>query len=134
MTTVFIIHAKANDTIATRLHFALSLAGIGNWVDHIHTTAQDVQAATESTDALQHSEIGLLILSEETVLSRKCKHQWESILDQGKRLVVAIAQPFPPDDLPERLWDYAIPYIDLSGDLHEGIGDLIRAIAGETSI
>jgi hypothetical protein len=133
MNAVFVIYAKAKAILATRIHIALGLARIDNWVDHIHVSQQDTSAATESTDALTRSEIGLFILSEEAVKSRKCQRQWEAILNQGKRLIVAIAEPFPPDDVPDRLWDRRIPYIDLSADLNEGLAELVRAVARETS-
>src|SRR5258708_24260180 len=108
--STYVIHARANDTIATRIHFALSLARIENWVDHIHASEQTVQAAQENVEALWRSETGILILSEKAVMSRKCTRQWEAMLDRGKRLIVAVAEFFPTDDLPARLLYHASPY------------------------
>src|SRR5689334_5354043 len=103
----FVIHARVNDTIATRIHFALSLARIENWIDHIHASEQTVEAAQENADALWRSDTGIFILSEKAVMSRKCTQQWETLLNEGKRLIVAVAEPFPTDDLPARLWDHS---------------------------
>jgi hypothetical protein len=131
--STYIIHPKANDTIATRIHFALSLAHITNWVDHIHASEHTVEAAQENLEAFWHSDTVIFVLSEKAVLSRKCIHQLDAALDHSKRLIVAIAEPFPADDLPLRLWDNSTPYVDLTTDLNHGIVELIRAVAGEVS-
>jgi hypothetical protein len=128
---LYVIHKSADDATATRIHFALSAAGIGTWVDHIH--GSEKPGPERSDETLARCEIGLLVLSPASVGSPKCTRQWKEILDQGKPLIVVIAEPIPADDLPDRLWSRQIPFVDLSNDAESGIGDLIQTVGGLVS-
>ena len=48
-------------------------------------------------------------------------------------LIVVVAEAIPADDLPDRLWDRSIPYVDLTVDAESGIGDLIQTVGGLVS-
>src|SRR5258705_6358790 len=105
MSEIYIIHKTADDATATRIHFALSLAGIESWVDHVHGREPQGPNARGDHKALERCDVGLLVLSPESMLSPKCQRRWQVILDDGKPLIVVIAEPIPADDLPDRLWD-----------------------------
>src|ERR1044071_7665225 len=127
MSEIYVSHVNTNDATATRICFALRDAGIGTWIDHIHSTELSVE---ESQEAIQHCQAGLFLLSEDSLYSRKCAHEWQAILDQKKPLYVALLETVPTDDLPAPLWDRKIPYIDLTDDVEHGLVALVRAIAG----
>src|SRR5207244_12239822 len=67
----------------------------------------------------------------ESVMSGKCRRQWQALLAQGKPVIVAVGTPIPPDDLPDPLWDSQIPFVDLTGDIEGGIGDLVQTRSEE---
>ncbi len=127
---IYISHPALNDAIATRAHFALINAGFETWVDHIHGNGSEVLVTELDQKALRHCEAGLLILSEAALFSRKCSHEWKTILDRKKPLYVAVTEPIAPDDLADRLWDKTIPYVNLQDNLDNGLAYLIHAIAG----
>jgi hypothetical protein len=131
MSEIYVIHKTADDATATRVHFALSAAGIGTWVDHIHGSEQ--RGPEHRDEALERCQIGLLILSPASAESPKCARRWQAILAEGKPLIVVVAEPIPADDLPDRLWDRQIPFVDLSVDAESGIGDLIHTVGGLVS-
>ncbi len=133
MSGVYIIHTTADDATATRIHFALNCAGIGAWVDHVHGSERTDFLYQESAEALQDCEVGLFLLSPESAWKPKCQREWESVLRQGKPLIIAIASEIAPDDIPDRLWDHTIPSIDLTCDVEDGITHLLEAIAGAIS-
>jgi len=133
MSDVYISHAPGDDAIATRIYFAFSFAGISTWVDHVHGTEPETALTRQDEQALNRCEFGLFILSAASIESHKCTIEWETFLQAGKRLFVAIAEQIPPDDLPDPLWVRGIPYIDLTSDVETGLIELIRVIAGQTS-
>src|SRR5258708_32910541 len=133
MPVVYISHSNGNDATATRIHFALAGAGIDTYVDHIHSQAPENTLTRHDMRALTHCDCGLFVLSEESVQSAKCTQEWQAILSQRKRLYVAIIEQIAPDDLPELLWDRAIPYIDLTRNIDNGLVELIHAIEGQIS-
>lgn len=126
---IYISHVALNDAIATRAHFALYKAGFDTWVDHIHGQGSEKVVTEQDEKALGQCEAGLLIMSEAALISRKCEHEWTAILDRKKPLYVAVTEPIAPDDLPDRLWDRVIPYVDLQDNIDNGLADLIHAIA-----
>jgi hypothetical protein len=130
MSEIYVSHISTNDAMATRISFALRDAGIGTWIDHIHGSEFTVEEAQE---AIQRCQSGLFILSEDSLYSRKCAHEWQAILDQKKPLYVVLLETVPSDDLPTPLWDRSIPYIDLTFDVDHGLDKLVRAIAGTTT-
>jgi hypothetical protein len=130
MSEVFISHVSTNDAIATRICFALRDAGIGTWIDHIHGTVTENLSAEETQEAIHRCQSGLFILSEDSLYSRKCAQEWQTILDQKKPLYVVLLEPVPTDDLPAPLWDRSISYIDLTYNVNHGLVALVRAIAG----
>ena len=133
MSDVYISHAPADDAIATRIYFAFSFAGISTWVDHVHGTEPETAISKQDERALNRCDFGLFILSPASIESQKCRVEWQTFLQPGKRLFVAIAEQIPPDDLPDALWDRSLSYIDLSNNIENGLIELIRAIAGQTS-
>lgn len=133
MSGVYIIHTTADDATATRIHFALFRAGIGAWVDHVHGSERMDYLYQESAEALQNCEVGLFLLTPESAWKPKCQREWDAVLRQGKPLIIAVAGETAPDDIPDRLWDSAIPYVDLTGDIEDGITRLLAAIAGAIS-
>ena len=130
MSEVFVSHVNNNDATATRICFALRQARIGTWVDHIHGPVRDDLVAREMEKAIKRCQAGLLVLSEDSLYSRKCSREWQTILDLKKPLYVALIEPVPPDDLPAVLWDRTIPYIDLTYDVEQGLAALISTIDG----
>ena len=129
MNDIYIIHTSANDATATRICFAFQAAGIGSWVDHIHGSENSFSIRQEREEALNSCAASVLILSEWSALSSRCTCEWQRTLEQGKRLVVAVAEEFPPDDIPQELWNRTIVYVDLSQDVESGIDSLIRVFA-----
>ena len=129
MVKIYISHLPLNDAIATRAHFALWKAGFDTWVDHIYGQGSQKVITEHDEQALRDCGAGLLIMSEATLASRKCTHEWETILEQKKPLYVAVIEPIAPDNLPERSWDRTIPYVDLQDNVDSGLDYLIHAIA-----
>jgi TIR domain len=130
---IYISHAALNDAIATRAHFALVNAGFETWVDHIYGQGSEGIVTEQDEKALRRCEAELLILSEAALASPKCAHEWKTILDRKKPLYVAVTEPIAPDDLPDRLWDRVIPYVDLQNNMDGGLEHLIHAIAGSVA-
>lgn len=127
MSEIYVSHVSTNDATATRISFALRESGIGAWIDHIHGSELSLE---ESQEAILRCQAGLLLLSEDSLYSKRCAHEWQAILDQKKLLYVALLETVPSDDLPTPLWDRSIPYIDLTYDVDHGLAKLVRAIAG----
>jgi len=133
MSEVFISHVNHNDATATRICFALRGAGIGGWVDHIHGPVRENLAAAETDKAIKQCQAGLLILSEDSLYSKRIAREWQAILNLKKPLYVALIEAVPPDDLPAPLWNRTIPYIDLTYDVERGLAALVRAIEGSVA-
>ncbi len=133
MSEIYVIHKTADDATVTRIHFALSAAGLDTWIDHIHGGEQPGPDSVEEDNALERCAAGLFVLSPASVASPRLQRRWQTILDEGKPLIVVVAEPIPADDLPDRLWDRHIPYVDLTTDAESGIVDLIQTIAGLVS-
>jgi hypothetical protein len=133
MSEIYIIHKTADDATATRIHFALNASGIDTWVDHIHGSEPQGPDSRRDEKALERCDIGLFVLSPASIASPKCARRWEAVLDAGKPLIIVLAESIPTDDLPDRLWDRQIPYVDLTVDAESGIGYLIQTVGGLVS-
>jgi hypothetical protein len=130
---LYISHVQSNDATATRLHFALEAMGIAHWVDHVHGAQSPEFLAKQNKQALEICDVCVFVLSPFSIVSSQCETEWQAVLNNDKRLIVAIIEGIPPDDLPDEFWKHSIQYIDLRDDIDEGIAQLIRAIAGEVS-
>lgn len=133
MPDVYISHAPIDDAIATRIYFAAAASGICTWVDHVHGEEPESRISKGDLNALASCEAGLFILSPGAVICRKCTFEWQTILKRGKRLIVAISEQIPPDDLPDLLWNPQIAYVDLTRNIDRALVVLIRALAGQMS-
>jgi hypothetical protein len=130
---LYISHVQSNDATATRLHFALEAMGIAHWVDHVHGAQSPEYLLKQNKQALDIADVCVFVLSPLSIVSPQCETEWRTVLANGKRLIVAIVEGIPPDDLPDEFWKNNPQYIDLRDDIDEGIAQLIRTIAGEVS-
>jgi TIR domain len=133
MSEIYVIHKTDDDATATRIHFALGDAHLDTWVDHVHGGEPQGPHSDADDRAMERCDVGLFVLSPASVSSPKCRRRWQAVLDDGKPLIVVVAEPIPADDLPDRLWDKQIPYVDLTTDAESGIVDLVQTIAGLVS-
>jgi len=107
--------------------------GIAHWVDHVHGAQSPEFLAKQNKQALDICDVCVFVLSPHSIASPQNEAEWRTVLANGKRLIVAIVEGVPPDDLPDEFWKHSPQYIDLRDNIDEGIALLIRAIAGEIS-
>ena len=125
--TLFVSHSSKDDDAVTRLHDALTVAGIDAWVDHKdilpgHNFDTSVQNALNACDA------GLLALSPDSAIAEACLAECWFLLNQKKPLYVALIRPVSPQKYPWRLG--VIQYADLTRDFDAGVRSLSAAVLG----
>jgi len=109
MTQVFISYSRRDIGIATKLHSAISGAGIESFIDVAGVTPAD-QWETQVFEALDASDFLLLVLSPSSLESSYAKFQWEYFLRHDKPIIIVLISPV--EQLPFRLQSYQI--VDLT--------------------
>lgn len=86
MTTIFISHSSVDDSIADQLSEDLQTRGYATWVDHkdIPVGAQWVDVVEQ---ALEQSDVLLLLLSEDAKQSHYVKTEWQAFYSRRKRII-----------------------------------------------
>ncbi len=129
---VFISHATDDDATITRIHDALTAAGINTWVDHLDGINPGDHWGREIHTAANDCINGLFVLSPKSAKSAYCEAEWTRVLALGKLLYIALIEPVPTRDFPLRLG--TIQYADLTRDFGGGMAELIRAITGRRTL
>lgn len=131
MTNVFISYAHADHAIATQIRNRLTKAGISVWSDR-EKLQSGAQWAENITDAIKSASSGLLLLSPASVNSAYVAREYQSILNQKKRLYVALVGNLPRREIPFYLSN--LQYADLTHDFDAGINTLIESLQAEKDI
>ena len=128
MPDVFVSHASADDDVVTRLHDTLEAAtGRDLWVDHTDIRpGQDWQEAVDR--ALLTCPDLLLVLSRSSASSKEVTGEWRKALASGHRLLIAVIDDVPHEDIPSRL--QTIQWVNLHDDWDGGVTSLVAAIHG----
>jgi hypothetical protein len=131
MVRVFMTHSNDEDAPTTAVYRALESAGFRVWADHMDCTGDYDDCQAQIYDAMEHSDVGLILLSPRSAASKDCCDEWQRIIDQGKPLVVVQLIPVPERDLPPNF--PRIEQIDLSRDFTKGTQQLIEKIRSVTA-
>lgn len=127
MTQLFISHSNLEDDIANRVHDALTQAGIDTWIDQVHgINGPKDEVFRQICDVINDCAGGIFLLSPNSLDSKDCCEEWQSILKWHKPLYVAIVGHVPDDQIPHELLQRNP--IDLTRDFEAGMKQLISAI------
>ncbi|MFC1960352.1 tetratricopeptide repeat protein [Chloroflexota bacterium] len=128
MPTLFISHSSQDDKIVSLIHDTLELAGFDTWVDHENggiDPGDRWRAAIR--DAINACDVGIFVLTPDSVASKYCENEWGRIQDLKKRLFILEFNPVQLADMPLEFGE--IQKIDISGgNFLTGMNDLAQTL------
>jgi len=129
MQPIFVSHASKDDEPVTRLHDELETAtGRNLWVDHKDIApGANWQIAIDKT--LRETDAMLLVISRNSANREEVMAEWRDALLRNHKLLIAIIDDIPLEDIPSRL--RIIQIVNLQADWNAGIRALTAAIKGE---
>jgi hypothetical protein len=125
MANIFLSYAHTDSKVANRVREQLSQADVSVAQDDL-TLQNGMKWAQNVDKAIEDADAGLLLLSPSAVNAAYVSKEYQEILQQNKKLYVALVEPVPQDDIPWTLGN--LQYVDLTQDFEGGMKQLIPAI------
>lgn len=121
----FISYKREDQPYAERVRDTLRSWGYSTWMD-IENIPQGAYWPDEIDRGLRQSDLVVGLLSPQAIASRNVRNEWDWAINAGKKLVLLMLRPVPPDEIPHRL--VSINYIDCTIDMTGAFGALQTAI------
>lgn len=121
----FISYKREDQPYAERVRDTLRAWGYSTWMD-IENIPQGAYWPDEIDRGLRQSDLVVGLLSPQAITSRNVRNEWDWAINAGKKLVLLMLRPVPPDEIPHRL--VSINYIDCTADMSNAFGALQTAI------
>lgn len=121
----FISYKREDQTFAERVRDTLRSWGYSTWMD-IENIPQGAYWPDEIDRGLRQSDLVVGLLSPGAINSRNVRNEWDWAISAGKKLVLLMLRPVPPEEIPHRL--VSINYIDCTADMSRAFGALQTAI------
>lgn len=126
--SIFISYSKTDTEFVKRLEADLKAHGFATWVDHSELQGGQ-QWLDEIQTAVDRSQVVVLVLSPDALLSSWVRKEYRYALTSGRRLIPILYRPC--GELPLELGD--IQYVDFQADYATCFQNLLTALATKPS-
>jgi hypothetical protein len=129
---IFISHSSKDNAAVDRIAEKLETAGLTTWVDHHNGVSLGQGWDTSIRDAILNCDIGLFVMTPQSLNSDLCASECLLLRESGKPLYVVKLEDCAPGDI----WLYIkqVQYVDLVEDFNHGMKLLIATLEGNINL